>query len=421
MKNINLVLKIMSVIVLFTPNNLVPGYEGRQAARESNLQEALTRVGRTMTLVSPSTAGGSGGCCSTGQSCQTTNANTFYIPSFNVYIIGSDGSSILNTPGKTLLPASANNTSFTHNNSILTVNIFPPSNVVGTTNQFPENKQYLIFYTLKTMDGSTIYTDYETFTSTATPHFIGINPASAAAPSTTTTPAPATFVVTGAPSDYAFYAQFLPVKNFPIGINPKWQALNGITPISQNFLFSLDSSGTTGQITVYQISGMSDAGNFQGDQSHTFSAFSSKLLTTDSDGLGTLNISLDGASNNISFEQNSKIPFSTTDLQNSLILNIVITLGINGSTYNVAATLRTTDGNKMRKKSLLSTSSNALSSIPTSITISQNSTVILTTNFLNANNVSSGNGTNLSNMVLPLNLRFSISQPAGQPIQVLML
>ena len=155
------------------------------------------------------------------------------------------------------------------------------------------------------------------------PHFIAINP-TAANPTSTTTPAPATFAAPAQGSSYSCIAQFLPIKAFSSFTNlQKQQVLNGISPISQSFILSINNSQTPAQITAYQISGIYDSSG-PGYQS-TFSTFSSAPVTTVGDSLGVLNVSLDGTNNNVTFNNtDSKIPFTATDLANGIILNVII-------------------------------------------------------------------------------------------------
>jgi hypothetical protein len=411
MKNLNIIFKI-ALITITIQENITPGFAGRAAEQQSAANQAEVRQGITTTFGATET-GGAGGCCPTGSTCQAVAAGTSYIPSFNVYIL-DEKQTILNNPGKNLLPISTNITSFTQSNTILTVNIIPPSNIALATPIFI-NKNYTVLYTLKTPDGSTIYTDFEEFNSTSIPHFIAIAPNGT--PQAGTTPAPATFVSSTPGSNYSFLGKFLPVTGFPTG-QAAWQILNGISPISQSFLLSMNSSSTPAQITVYSISGIYDAGAFSTSSSPTSFTPSSGTNT-----LGTLGIILDGGTTpNITFS-GTKLPFTSIDLQNGLILNIVITSQQGSNTsFNIVATLRTTDGAKMRKETLLSNSTTpaAITTLPTGITIQQNSTTILMTNFLNSDSQSAN--ANLINLVLPLNLKFSISQQSNSSkIQVLMV
>jgi len=406
MKNLNTIIKILS-FALIVPINSIPGFASRTAIQEQEAYTTNLRQGLTATYA-PTPGTGTGSTCPTGQSCQPISAASSYIPSFSVFILDKNQKP-LNSTGKNMLPISANSQSFTYQNTILTVNIFAPSNIATTTPTLFE-KNYIVFYTLKTPGGEAIYADFDTFNSTSIPHYIAINPTGS--PEKGATPTPANFPIPSSGSDYSFMKQFLPTNNFPTG-QQALQILNGISPISQSFLFSMDNSQTPAQITISPISGMYDAGNFSSGSSPASSFTPSK----GSNALGTLGIILDGSSTpNIQFV-GKNLSFTSTDLQNSLILNIVITAQNGSNNYNIVATLRTTDGTKMRKEICLSNSANPITSLPLSITIQQSGTSILSTDFLN-NQISAA----LPNMLLPLNLKFSISQPSGsKTIQVLMI
>ncbi|MBI2345042.1 hypothetical protein HYV10_03155 [Candidatus Dependentiae bacterium] len=404
MKNFKIAIKILILTCIFS-KNMPTGFAGRTAEQASSDYTGAVRTGLTARYGIVQGNGQGGNCpvaCPAGSHCSTSAG---FIPSFGVYIMNKE-QQVLNNPGKNLLPISANITSFT-SNAILTVNIFAPSNIATSTPTFID-KNYTIFYTLKSPDGTSIYTDFEEFTSTSIPHYIAINPIGTP---TGTSPAPATFPQPQAGTSYSFIGKFLPVTNFPTG-QTAWQILNGISPISQSFLLSVDSN-TPAQISITPISGIYDAGSFSSGSSPT-----SFNPSSGANGLGSLGIILDGQNTNITFA-GTKVPFTTTDLENGLILNIVITSQQGNNNFNVAATIRTSDGTKMRKETLLSTASSPIASLPFSITIQQNSTTILTTNFLDSN--IPGN-TTCASMILPINLRFSISQPKGSPkIQVLMI
>lgn len=408
MKNINVIIKLWILTLILKTNITSGGFAGRSAEQASNAYRTQVTTGLTASYGAANSSGSNTTCpvcCPAGSTCSTAAG---YIPSFNVYILNKNQQALNNLP-KNLLPISSNITSFT-NNAILTVNIFAPSNIASSTPQFFD-KNYIVFYTLKSPDGSYIYTDFETFNSTSIPHYIAIN--QNGTPTAGTTPPPAVFTAPSAGENYSFIGNILPTTGFPTG-QAAWQILNGISPLSQSFLFSLDSSSPA-NITVSKISGTYDAGSFSSGSSRT-----SFTPSTGGNGLGTLGIMLDGQNINIQFK-GTTLPFTATDLQNGLILNVVITSEQSGN-FNVVATLRTTDGTKMRKEALLSNSQTPLSTLPTSITIQQNSTPILTTDFLNTQISNNTNAPNAANMVLPLNLRFSISQPSGSKnIQVLMI
>ena len=427
MKNVNIILKIVTLTIILQTNILPGGFGGRTAEQQAGATTAARNVGLTATYASGDTGGTPGGCCENGKTCLPIPAGTSYIPSFNVYILDKN-QNILNATGKNILPINANNTSFTETNTIFTINIFAPSNIAGSPNPTFIDQQFIVFYTLKNPDGSEIYADFETFPSTKIPHYIAISPTGTP---TGTNPAPATFVQTSTGTSYYFLKQFLPIKNFPTG-QAAWQILNGISPISQSFLFSMNNSTTPAQITIAPISGMYDA-----SLGGTTSPVSGFTPSTGVNALSTLGISLTsgtpsgGVSPNISFSGSfgsTKQAFTATDLQNGLILNVIITASQTSNSYNAVAILRTSDGTKMRKETCLSAENpapdNPISGLPTSITFTQgpsdSATILLTTDFLNSNITS--NNPNLSNSVLPLNLRFSISQPSGsKTIQILML
>ena len=361
MKNLNVTILIITTILSI---NIFTGFAGREAQEaQENYQESIG-TGLRMTEGSPASSN-SGGCCGTGQECQPVASNSSYIPSFYVYILDQNQQSINGQYGYNLLPTSSNNTSFTQQNTILTVNIFAPSNTATSTPTFIE-QNYIIFYTLKTPDGQTIYADAQTFKSTTIPHFIAIQ-GSTSPVSSSASPAPATFEQSTSGSSYQYLGSILPTTGFPVG-QAAWQILNGVSPMSQSFLLQMNNaSAGSGTITVSKISGTYDAGMFSANGSTPATINPS---TKGGNGLGSLGIAFNGnASTQINFES-TQLNFTPTDLASGLILNIVITSSTTGN-FNIVATLRTTDGTKMRKQNLLATSSSAVSSLPTSITISQ--------------------------------------------------
>ena len=88
MKTLNLIIKIV-IITTILQENLVPGFAGRAAQRQSNATQTAVNLGITESFKGGA-AGGTTGCCPTGQTCQTVAAGTSYIPSFTVYILGKE-------------------------------------------------------------------------------------------------------------------------------------------------------------------------------------------------------------------------------------------------------------------------------------------------------------------------------------------
>lgn len=415
MKILNVTITILISIIIL-PANTFTGFAGRAAEQSQEAYQASIDKGLTITQPSAPSSN-SGGCCGTGQECQPVASNSSYIPSFYVSILDQNQQPINGQYGYNLLPTSSNNTSFTQQNTILTVNIFAPSNTASNPPTFID-QNYIVFYTLKTPDGQNIYADMQTFKSTSIPHFIAIQ-GSTSASGNSTSPAPAIFEQSTTGSSYQYLGSILPTTGFPAG-QAAWQIVNGVSPMSQSFLLQMNNaSAGSGTITISKISGTYDAGMFaaNGPTPPTFTPSSKG-----GNGLGTLGISFnDNSSTQINFAS-TQLTFTPVDLASGLILNVVVTSSTTNN-FNVVATLRTTDGTKMRKETLLASSSSAVSSLPTSITISQipagsqTANTILTTDFLSSQ-ISTGN---MTNMLLPLNLKFSISQQSGQSMKVLMV
>ncbi len=438
MKNLNIVFKII-IIVTTLQENLIPGFTGRTAEQQSAATQASVYQGITANF-SPTAGSGSTTCCGTGSSCQS-NPTSGYIPQFYVQILGGTAPSYTPLNGTSGIPMlGVNNTNFAVPYSMLTVHIFPPSNIVsGSTITTSTDDLYVAFFTLKDFSGNNIYKQVQTFKSSSFPHYIGIS-GSTTAPSTTTgtTSDAAYFIASQTNADYVCIGTIFPPRSISkMTLAEEQTVINGINPIVQNFLFTMNSN----QITVTHISGgfgSESSSSFKLGKSLSFSPI--RPTTLGSDALQPLNISFNDNGNPtsdsilLSFtlpDTNPKIPFTASDLASGLILDVVIFPATTSGTgnYSVVATIKTLDGTKLRKKYSINSTYNQnpsapiLNSLPTSITLSQGDasapTTILTSNILSSAAVGSPQ---YFNFISPLNLSFIISQPTGSnSLQALMI
>lgn len=432
MKNLNIIFKVI-IIATTIQENLMPGFAGRAAEQQSAATQVSVRAGITENFGAPTTGGGSGSCCGTGSSCQP-NSTSGYIPQFNVQILGGTAPSYINLNGTTGMPMlGTSNTNFAASYSMLTVHIFPPSNMIsGTTVTNSTDDLYVVFFTLKDFTGNNIYKQVETFKSSSLPHYIGITGSTTQPASTASNPA--YFAPSSSDASYVCIGTIFPPKSLS-KMTPADQqkVINGMSPLVQNFLFNMDGS----EITVTHISGAFGSESSSGLKLGKIASFSPAKATVGSDALQPLNISFNDISTGPSSDSilltfkledtHPKINFTPQDLANGIILDVVIFPSTSGSNYSIVATIKTLDGTKLRKKYSINSQYNQspnspLTSLPTSISLSQgdpsNPTLILSSNIVS----SAGASSQYFNFISPLNLSFIISQPAGSPtLQALMI
>jgi hypothetical protein len=435
MKNLNIIFKIV-IITTIAQENLLPGFAGRGAQQASAANQTAVNEGITENF-GAATAGGTKTCCGNGNSCQP-NPTTGYIPPFNIQILSGTAPSYVNLNGTTGMPMLGTTiTNFTGGFNLLTVHIFPPSNTIsGSTITPSTDDNYIAFFTLKDFTGANIYKQVETFKSSSLPHYIGIT-GPTTAPTQTTNGATSNvgyFAASPEDANYVCIGTIFPPKSMSkMTTADQQKVINGMSPIVQNFLFTMNNN----EITVTHISGAFGSEASSGLKLGKTSSFSPAKTTLGTDALQPFNISFNDngtpTSDSILLtfklsDTHPKINFNTQDLANGIILDVVVFPSTSGNNYSVVATIKTLDGTKLRKKYSINSTYNQnpsispLSQLPASISLSQGDpsspTLILTSNILS----NAGASSQYFNFISPLNLSFIISQPTGsQTIQALMI
>jgi len=259
------------------------------------------------------------------------------------------------------------NTSFSYNNALLTVHIFPPSNGVGSTS----DSTYYVVYTLKSLDGITLQKQilptlaFNTF------------PGSVVVSSSESTPVTSTFLPKNAPQ----------------------QLFNAICPQSQKFIIT-QNSGTVTAVT--SLSGVFETSN----DTITIASASATI------GGGTQPITVQiNSQPSITFPVSS---FNSADLKKGLSLTVNIfppsTSNSSGS-YFIVATLKTLDGLKLQKQ-VLPSASIAFTHLPSSITISYGTTTLTSSFFSTGISSTAQTATPAFNLVSPISLKYLLQTSA---------
>jgi|GEM_PF-1306638 len=419
-------------LMTFSPMYIQGFYAFKSQAEAASYQQ--TRNEGLQSTATPTTPTN----CPVCPTCSTSNSSDYFIPPFNILLGNQTGTTInthqLNVPN-----------TFALSNAILTVHIFPMSNSINnktiTYAAGTSEGTYIVVYTLKDPAGSMVYKEYDQNLKLANmPHQItltSIPPATPATTTTTTTPSAGTFSTlspqpTGMTNAVAQSVFIPPLSTTTYSLANRQQILNGISPLSQKFLLTIDSSGN---ITAIPISGTFDAD----DTTTTTLALANNPLSSTTGGtgntIGAITIQFnDTNTTQLTFDNKSQIKFTDSDLTQGLLLNIVIFPSGSGQSFPVVATLRTSDGLKLRKKAALpapasgnATTDQPLSSMPTNIAIQYTPTAngaaaipLLTTSFLNS---SMTDNYNAFTIISPLNLRFMIVRngSSGTNFNVIMM
>lgn len=405
MKKISLII----TLIILQSSNICP-MTGGVAAESQLLNEAIqlrsNRLGQSQAPTQTSQT-------SNIQSCPTPQATTTNpLPSFMINMYDAK-SNLINT-----YTFSTNQTNFLVNNALLIIHIFPPSNTISGTavNLSSSDSSYAVMYTLKSLDGTIIQKELQFITAAS-----GSTPASAAVmikkgvpqiptaisismitPATSSTAETSTIISSPASSPFAL---FLPNMS-PHSVMTKQRIFNGVSPMSQKFLISVDSSDN---ISATQISGIFDVDNSSESPTLATSLLSSSgsaiaITPTSGANISPIGITIsDGTSPQTITFSGTNIPFNQQDLLNGLACNIhIFPPSTGGSNYMIIATLRTLDGLKLRKQIIQQAS---FSNIPSQLLITQNSQQILSTTFLNPNTSSQA-----MMLVSPINLRCIIQK-----------
>ncbi|MBP6892340.1 hypothetical protein KBB68_02040 [Candidatus Babeliales bacterium] len=362
------------------------------------------------------------------QSCASTNPATASMPYF---IINWYGSAVTTSGTAPLLSSFTFPTNqiqesggFWVNNAILTIHLFPPSNIVTAAGITPINgttNSYAIMYTLRSMDGNIIQKAMQYPNSTTTTQIMPI--ATKGAPqiptslSISTIPVPTTPPAnpTPTPTTILDTTPFLPTNFSTNTAITQQRILNAISPFSQKFLINSNS----GSLTVIPLSG-----TFDTDDGTTlvtsFAGQSTNLNATNGTNITQLQVILSDDSQNpiqnVSFGQKNN--FTTKDLQNGLALNVHIfppSTSSSQSEYIAFATLRTLDGLKLHKVQFTS-----FTTQPVEISINYGSATSpqFTTVFLNS---TAAQNLQAIGLIGPINLRCLLQKTPGGTFNISML
>lgn len=338
--------------------------------------------------------------------CQSCNATTNPIPSLQINLFDSNSSSV-NTFTFTT------NSDFTAANSMLIVQIFPPSNSITSTSvtNTTDDNSYAIMYTLKALDGSAIQKQLQYITpATKTTPEIDIMPIQKKTPtipisisigiSTPSTTKNGTATVTQLLGDTP--VSFLPSLSGKT-LSTQQRISNGISPLSLKFYLNWD--GTT--LSATPISGMFDSSDDTTLTTSLTTGSSSSIKPSTGSALSQISITIN--SKTVATFSAITIPFTQSDLAQGMALNIHIfpqsTANLtNPPPYTVITTLRSLDGLKLRKVVSQGISFN---NQPSTFTISYGTNnTILSSTFANSS-LSSGNAFNI---ISPINLRCLLHQ-----------
>jgi len=443
MKNKFIFLKLSTIIILSAySTHLESGFAGYSALEASNKYEEQQRaalLGQTAAAAAaPGNCPSCSSCCNGGSAILTT-----YVPTFIVQLNDVNGN-VLNGAGHLF---NTPTTGFNLQTTVFSVHIFPKSNAITSSGvtYATNDGTYIIAYTLKDPAGSIIYKEFDQgLTLAGLPHQITLVPTPTTTPATTTS-------TSGTPQA-AIWTTVLSPKNTPMIANSifipnlrsiktqalRQQIINGISPISQKFLFTQNGSNN---ISATTISGTFDADNSAQTASYSYTGTSSAVTTTTGTSIGQFAISFDdGQTQLITFTNPSQIAFNQGDIAKGLILNVCIFPSAQAQNYPVIATLRSTDGLKLQKSSAIYNTqqtsapqpTNYLQSLPSTISIQYSPysssgqtsfTTQLTTSFFNSASISQNNTAMNQALTIDgvLNLRFVIFRPQAGNIMINMV
>ena len=412
---------LMSTTILFCAG----GYD--DSVTLTNQQIATTANQRN--LISSGSAGSSNGSNPTNcqNNCASTDPATAAMPYFIINWYATAGNSTSPLSSFTFPTNQVQGSGgFWVNNAILTIHLFPPSNIVSSSGVTPINNttnSYAIMYTLKSMDGTIIQKALQYPSSAAgSTQTAAIMPISKGTPqiptsfSISTIPAPTTPPANPAPTATVILdtIPFLPTNFATSSSITQQRILNAISPLSQKFLINVNS----GSFTVTPLSATFDTEDgtqlvtsFAGQSQNIAANGGTKLLNL------TVNLSDINQSpiQSLSFGQNN---FTTQDLQNGLALNVHIFAPSTGSSqaqFYAFATLRTLDGLKLHKIQFPS-----FSTQPAELSINYGSATApqFATIFLNS---TASQNTQAIGLISPINLRCLLQQNSGGIFSVSML
>ncbi len=390
----------------------------------TNQQIAQTSNQRSL-IANSNTATSSSSNSTSTSTCASTDPATASMPYF---IINWYSSTTTNAPAISSFTFPTNQVQgsggFWVNNAILTIHLFPPSNLISSSTITPINNatnSYAIMYTLKSMDGTIIQKALQFPSSAAgSTQTTAIMPITKGTPqiptalSISTIPVPTTPPANPAPTPTIILdtTSFLPASFSTNTIATQQRILNAISPFSQKFLINSNS----GSLTVTPLSGTFDTDD--GTTLVTSFTGQSTSATTGAK-LQALQVTLSDNNQNpiqsLSFGQTN---FTTQDLQNGLALNVHIfppSTGSSQAQYYAFATLRTLDGLKLHKVPFT-----PFSTQPAELSISYASAnpPQFATVFLNSTAAANSQAIGL---VSPINLRCLLQQNNGGTFNVSML
>lgn len=435
----NVITNTMLIASILTQHNTYT-FHAFSAQQQAQIYQAQRNIGLTPQTTTTTTTPTN--CPPT--TCANGGANYYLMP-FQILLSNQAGATInthsLNVP-----------TTFALSSIILVVHIFPQSNMINNssiTYATDSEGTYIVSYVIKDPSGSVIYKEFDqNLTLKNIPHQITLavsqqqmeaqqqqqqqNAQQQQQPTGQGTPQPGTFTTStiGTIQNALAQSSFIPpLSATALTQANRQQILNGISPLSQQFLLSIDTSGN---ITATPISGTFDADN----TSATTLALANNPLsaTTDATGaaIGSFTIQFNDTTL-LTFENKTKVQFTQNDLAQGILLNVVIYPSESQGNYPVVATLRSSDGLKFRKKAALpppatgtATPATPLTAMPTNITIqyaaasgSGTPQSLLTTSFLNSQMTSNNNAFTI---ISPINLRFMITQNStSQKFNVVMM
>ena len=410
---------------------MIGGFAADQQLLQRQIQSTANQ--RSESGQSSSSSSSNGATSSNCQACPTPDAATSTpLPTFIINMYDA-GNTLINT-----YSFSTNQNNFLVTNALLIVHIFPPSNIISNSKVTlaSDDSSYAVMYTLKSLDGTIIQKELQyiapaTSSTKAAPAVMinkGVSqiptsisiaaymPATTATSTAAATTASTTFITpastTGTSNNNV---TFLPNMS-PHSAMTKQRIFNGVSPMSQKFLISVDSSNN---ITATPISGMFDVDNSSDTPTLASSVLTSSNTATavaaTSGSAQSISITIsDGNSPQTINFAGTTVPFNQQDLQDGLACNVhIFPPSTGGSNYMIAATLRTLDGLKLRKQIIQQTS---FSNIPSQFSIAQGSNTILSTVFLNPST-----STQAANLVSPINLRCVVQKNNNKNIVVSMI
>ena len=425
--------KILFLIIAcswFQINNLFAMVGDFQASQVQTAQ-AIAQTANQRSLITPGSESSSASSSSTNSqsTCASTDPATASMPYFIINWYGSTTKAAASAPLLSSFTFPTNQVQgsggFWVNNAILTINLFPPSNIITSTAISPISgtaNSYAIMYTLKSLDGNIIQKAIQYVSSTQTTPIMPITSGAPQIPtslSISTIPVPTTPPANPAPTPTIILSQtsFLPTNFSTSSAITQQRILNAISPFSQKFLIN-SSGGTTPTLTVTPLSG-----TFDSDDGTTlvtsFSGQSGSIKASSGTPMQQISVLLSDSNQSpiqtVSLGQKN---FTTQDLQNGIALNVHIfppSTSSSQAQYVAFATLRTLDGLKLHKIQF-----QPFSTQPAELSISYGSptTPQFATIFLNSTASASSQAIGL---LSPMNLRCSLQQTSSGTLNISML